>query len=421
LYKKGFIYRKQEPSLFCTTCRTSVAQAELDDAEISSTFNDVEFITTEGQKLVIATTRPELLPACVAVFYHPDDSRYKNLAGKNAIVPIFNKHVPILADEKVSPEKGSGLVMCCTFGDQTDIAWYKKHKLPFVQVVGNDGKWTEIAGSLAGLNVHDARKKILELLKNENLLLGQKSITHAVNVHERCKQEIEYLAPWQWFINILEHKDALLKQADKINWYPEHMKVRYVDWVKNLSWDWCISRQRFFGIPFPVWHCQDCSEILLADTKLLPIDPQEQGFLNGKCTKCGSSNIVPETDIMDTWNTSSLTPQVNLHWPDKSADELSLPMSMRPQAHDIIRTWAFDTIVKAYYHENQIPWNDIVISGHVLAGKEKISKSKENSKMSPEALLQAYPADSVRYWAANGNLAQTQHLAKTSLKLDNAC
>ncbi|KKQ32597.1 MAG: Valine-tRNA ligase [candidate division TM6 bacterium GW2011_GWF2_37_49] len=417
LYQKGLAYRKQEPSMFCTTCRTSVAQAELDDAEISNTFNDIQFTTTDGQQLVIATTRPELLPACVAVFYHQDDARYQNLAGKNAIVPIFGHQVPILADEKVSPEKGSGLVMCCTFGDQTDIHWYKKHKLPFVQVVGNDGKWTEKSGPLAGLTVHDARNKMLELMNNDGLLLNQKAISHAVSVHERCKQEIEYLAPWQWFINILDHKEALLQQADKINWHPEHMKVRYHDWVKNLNWDWCVSRQRFFGIPFPVWHCQDCGQILLADEKHLPVDPQEQAFPGGKCTKCGSTNIAPETDIMDTWNTSGLTPQINMNWPGKSPDNITLPMSMRPQAHDIIRTWAFYTIAKAYFHHNQIPWIDIVMSGHVLAGKEKISKSKENSKTSPEALLQTYPADVIRYWAANGKLGTDTAFSENQFKI----
>jgi valyl-tRNA synthetase len=415
LYKKGIAYRKTEPALYCTTCRTSVAQAELDDSDVSSTFNDIEFTTTDGQKIIIATTRPELLPACVAVFYHPDDERYKNLARKKAIVPVFEKQVPILPDEKVDMEKGTGLVMCCTFGDQTDIFWVKKHSLPIIQIIGRDGKWTE--KTLAGLTVHDARKKALELLKEAGKLLGQKPIVHNVNVHERCKQEIEFLAVPQWFIKILDYKEELLAQADKINWYPEHMKVRYVDWVKNLSWDWCISRQRFYGIPFPVWHCKDCGQILLADEKDLPIDPQEQAFTGGKCIKCGSTNLAPETDVMDTWNTSGLTPQVNLKWPGSSPDKLTLPMSMRPQAHDIIRTWAFYTIAKAYFHSKQIPWEDIVISGHVLSGKEKISKSKENSKLSPDILLQTYPADVVRYWAANGRLGIDTAFSENQLKI----
>jgi len=252
LYKKGLAYRKTEPSLYCTTCRTSVAQAELDDSQVTSTFNDIEFVTTDEQKLLIATTRPELLPACVAVFFNPEDSRYQYLLNKKAIVPIFEKEVPILPDEKVDPEKGTGLVMCCTFGDQTDIFWYKKHKLPFIQVVGLDGKWTENAGPLSGKTVHEARKKILEMLKESNRLINQKTISHNVNIHERCKNEIEFLAPSQWFIKILDYKKELLEQADKINWFPEHMKVRYTDWVKNISWDWCISRQRFFSAMFKI-------------------------------------------------------------------------------------------------------------------------------------------------------------------------
>jgi valyl-tRNA synthetase len=418
LYKKNLIYRKEEPSLYCTTCRTTVAQAELDDAQISSTFNDIEFETEDGQKLTIATTRPELLPACVAVFYHPTDERYKNLEGKHAIIPVFGQKVKILADEKVDKEKGTGLVMCCTFGDQTDILWFKKHKLPFVQVVGLDGNWTDAGGPLKGLKFHEARKKVLELLKEQGKLLNQKKIKHNVNVHERCKQEIEYLILSQWFIKILEHKNNFLKQAEKIKWYPEFMQARYKDWVENLGWDWCISRQRFYGIPFPVWHCADCHEIILADEKDLPIDPQETEYPGKKCPKCSSTNIKPDTDVMDTWNTSSLSPQINVNWPNFDQG-IKMPMSMRPQAHDIIRTWAFYTIAKAYYHNNDIPWKEIVISGHVLAGREKISKSKEGKggAPTPEQLLTIYPADVIRYWTANGKLGTDTAFSENQLKI----
>lgn len=418
LYKKGHIYRKQEPALYCTVCRTSVAQAELDNAEVSSTFNNILFTTENGEKLTIATTRPELLPACVAVFFHPDDARYKHLLNTFAITPIFEKPVRIMADDKVDPAKGTGLVMCCTFGDQTDIAWYKAYNLPFQHIVGYDGKWTPLSGPLAGLNVHDARKKVLELLTQAEALVDQKAITHNVSIHERCKQEIEYLVLEQWFVKILDHKDTFIELADQINWKPEFMKARYKDWVKNLNWDWCISRQRFYGIPFPVWHCNDCSAVLLADEKDLPIDPQEQAYPAGKCSECNSTNLEADTDVMDTWNTSSLTPQINVHWPDKSPDNLTMPMSMRPQAHDIIRTWAFDTIVKAYYHHGSIPWNDIMISGHVLAGKGgKISKSAGNSTLTPEGLLSQYPADVIRYWTANGKLGSDTAFSENQLKI----
>lgn len=417
LYEKGVAFRQAEPSLYCTTCRTSVAQAELDGAQLPSTFNDITFQATTGEQLLVATTRPELLPACVALFYHPDDSRYQHLSSASAISPFFNKKVPVLADEAVDPEKGTGLVMCCTFGDQTDIHWYKKHNLDFVALVGLDGKWTNHGGPLAGMTAHEARKKMIELLESVGALKDQKKITHHVNIHERCKQEIEFIVLWQWFINILDYKEEFLALADRINWKPAYMKVRYKDWVTNLSWNWCISRQRFFGIPFPAWHCQSCGEILLADKSMLPIDPQETKYPGGACTACGSEKIVADTDVMDTWNTSSLTPQINLGWPDELVEGLSFPMDMRPQAHDIIRTWAFDTIVKSYFHHNDIPWKDIVISGHVLAGKEKISKSQENSKMSPEALLATYPADVIRYWTAQATLGVDTVFSETQLKI----
>ncbi len=420
LHSKKLIYRKEEPALYCTTCRTSVAQAELEAAELSSTFNDIEFAAEDGTPLVIATTRPELLPACVAVFFHPGDERYKHLEGKEAITPIFEKHVKILADKNVDKDKGTGLVMCCTFGDQADITWYKEHKLPHLQVVGLDGKWTAAAGVLEGLRVHEARKKVLELLGDAGKLLEQKKITHAVSVHERCKQEIEYQILPQWFVNILEHQETLYNLSDKISWYPGFMKARYKDWVGNLGWDWCISRQRFFGIAFPAWHCKGCSHVVLAEAKDLPIDPQEQKYPGGSCPKCSSEDLTGDTDVMDTWFTSSLTPQLNCRWPDEYAKTKgfpTIPMSMRPQAHDIIRTWALYTIIKAYNHQSTIPWQDIVISGHVLAGKGKISKSQGGAKLTPETLLAEHSADAVRYWTAHGKLGTDTAFSENQIKV----
>jgi valyl-tRNA synthetase len=415
LYKKGLVSRKSEPSLYCTTCTTSVAQAELDSSDVASTFNTIEFSSESGDPLLIATTRPELLPACVAVFYHPNDERYKKLEGQKATTPVFGKSVPILPDEMADPEKGTGLVMCCTFGDSTDILWWKKHKLPEVKIIDPYGKWTQVAGPLAGMRVHSARKKVLELLEESGKLKEQKQISHNVNVHERCGKEIEYLVLQQWFIKIIEQKEKFLELADQIEWSPEFMKSRYRDWVQNLGWDWCISRQRFFGIPFPAWHCQDCNKTLLAEQKDLPIDPQETDFPGKVCTECKSNNIVPDTDVMDTWTTSALTPQINAHWPEK--EKVSIPMSMRPQAHDIIRTWAFYTIAKAHFHNNSIPWKKIVVSGHVLAAKGKISKSKGGDKMTPEFLLSNYSADAVRYWAARGRPGMDTLFSEAQLKV----
>lgn len=426
LYKKGYIFRRHEPALYCTACRTSVAQAELDDAMKPSFFNDIVFHDEHGNDLIIGTTRPELLPSCVAILFNPKDERYQHLRGKKAITPIFAQHVPILEDEHVDIEKGTGLVMCCTFGDKTDIEWYKKFKLPYKQSIGFDGRFIESAGFLAGLKVPEARTKIIEELKQNNLLIAQKPIQHAVNVHERCKKEIEIIALEQWFVNILEYKDKFLEMGDKIQWYPAFMKARYKDWVEHLSWDWCISRQRFFGIPFPVWHCKKCKHILLADIKDLSIDPQETKY-SGSCTNCSSSEIVPDTDVMDTWNTSSITPYICAALYTKKNESASfsdteikkfLPMSMRPQAHDIIRTWAFDTIVKTWMHQNEIPWNSIVISGHVLSdSKEKLSKSKDNSKLTPENLLNTYSADVIRYWTASGSLGYDIAFSENQLKI----
>ncbi len=424
LYKDGFVYRKDEPALYCTTCRTTVAQAELDDQESSSFFNTIIFKDEDGNNLPIGTTRPELLYSTSALLYHPDDKRYQHLKKKKAYVPIYNTEIPIYADELVAIDKGTGLVMVSTFGDQTDIFWYKNHNLPLRLSIGLDGKWVSETGLLAGLKLHDARKTILEELKKQNLLVDQKPISHAVNVHERCKKEIEYTVLTQWFIDILKNKETFIKLADKIQWYPAFMKSRYINWVENLKWDWCISRQRFYGIPFPVWHCIDCKELLFAHEKDLPIDPQETSYPGKTCSKCKSKNIVPDTDVMDTWNTSSLTPYICFGLFKKQDDPFGkdaltfLPMGMRPHAHDIIRTWTFYTIVKAWMHNKTIPWDEVVISGHVLSNeKEKISKSRSNNPLAPENLLKRYPADAIRYWTATGSLGHDISFSEAQLKV----
>ena len=422
LYTKGFIYRKEDPALYCTACRTSVAQAELDDIESASTFNDIVFETATGKDGVVSTTRPELLPSCVALFFHPEDSRYHHLKGTTARVPLFGNEVPVLMDELVDPAKGTGLVMCCTFGDKNDIAWYKKHNLPYRQSVGFDGIWQESTGILAGLKAHTAREKVVEELKAQGLLVNQRAITHSVNVHERCKREIEYVVLTQWFLNILEHKQEFLAQIEKVQWHPEFMKSRCKDWIQNLGWDWCLSRQRFYGIPFPVWHCADCKQVILAQTEQLPVDPQETEY--GKtCPHCKSTNIAPDTDVMDTWNTSSLTPYICMALytgkdPFEHPDTSFLPMAMRPQAHDIIRTWAFYTIIKSLFHSKTLPWNDIVISGHVLStDRNKISKSQGNTPVDPDHLLKVYPADVIRFWTASGTLGQDVSFSETQLQI----
>lgn len=425
LYDKGFVYRKNEPALYCAQCRTSVAQAELDDAEKDAFFNDIVFKDENGNDLIIGTTRPELLYSVVALLYNPDDVRYMHLKNKQAIVPIYGHRVPILPDEKVEIEKGTGLVMVATFGDKTDIEWFKKFQFPYRQSIGLDGKWTAQTGVLAGLSAFHAREKILKELADHGLLLQQKAIKHSVNVHERCKKEIEYVLISQWFLNILDHKKKFIELADQINWFPSYMKIRYQNWVENIGWDWCLSRQRFYGIPFPVWHCSDCSHIIIAEQHNLPVDPQETSY-HVPCPKCGSSNLKPDTDVMDTWNTSSITPYIcyalyNNNYDNVFNDAVSeqfIPMGMRPQAHDIIRTWAFYTIVKAWMHNKTIPWSNIVISGHVLTtAKEKISKSQGGDSRTPQKLLEQFSADSIRYWTASGALGQDVAFSEGQIKI----
>lgn len=415
LYNKGFIYRKEEVAPFCTTCRTSVAQAELEDAQKNSSMNEIAFTTEDGKAFSIATTRPELLAACVAVLYNPQDPRYQELKGKKLQTPLYNKLVPVFADERVLIEKGTGLVMCATFGDKTDVEWAKTFNLPYTPCLGRDGRMTDVAEFLAGKKVAEARTVIIERLKQEGLLRAQQPVTHAVNVHERCKNEIEYFSLAQWFLKLLPYKETFLKLGEEIRWYPDYMKTRYVHWVENIQWDWCLSRQRFYGIPFPVWYCLQCSTMIFAQKDELPIDPQEKSPKD-PCSSCGSTEFTPDTDVMDTWNTSSLTPYIckELYGQDDSF----IPMSMRPQAHDIIRTWAFDTIVKVWMHDKTIPWKELMISGHVQTPQgEKISKSQANSPLIPENLLKMYPADVIRYWTASAALGTDVAFSETQLKI----
>ncbi|MFH1127483.1 MAG: valine--tRNA ligase [archaeon] len=403
LYKMGREYQKEAPTIWCPKCQTAIAQVELEDQELDSTFNDIRFRMDDGTDLVIATTRPELLPSCVAVFVHPEDKRYKKYAGKDATIPIFGQKVKILADERADPEKGTGAVMCCTFGDQTDIEWYKAHNLPMKISITKDGFMNENALTYKGMTIKDARKKIVEDLKKEGALVSQKPIKHAVNVHERCGTEIEILNTKQWFIRYLDLKDDFIKAGRKIKWYPEYMRIRYDNWINGLQWDWCISRQRYFGVPFPVWYCRKCGEIIVAEESELPVDPLED--IPKKACKCGSREFDGERDVLDTWATSSLTPEIALRWQkDKKFFKKMYPMDLRPQAHDIITFWLFNTVVKGLLHENEIPWKNTMISGHALDphGK-KMSKSKGNA-IDPIETIKNNSADALRFWAAGSKL-----------------
>ncbi|GHO50020.1 valine--tRNA ligase [Ktedonospora formicarum] len=408
LYKGGKVYSHQAPTLWCPECQTAIAQAETYDRPLSTHFSTLAFKLENGETLPIATTRPELLPACVAIFVHPRDERYASLIGTNAIMEsaTFSSRerieVPILGDEAADPDKGSGAVMCCTFGDSTDVFWWRTHQLPLLSAIGRDGRMTELAGPLAGLSVPKARQRMLELLAESNQLLRQESIEHAVNVHERCDTPVEYQHTRQWFIRVLDQKERLIEAGRKIRWTPEHMQARYEHWVENLQWDWCISRQRFLGVPIPAWTCRACGQMLLATKEQLPIDPRITE--PGRPCSCGSTEFEPQRDVLDTWATSSCSPLLIGHWfddPERFARHF--PASLRPQGHDIIRTWAFYSIVKALYHTGDIPWREVLVSGHALSRtRTKISKSRSvDQENQPWQLIERESADAMRYWSTS--------------------
>lgn len=394
LYKKGLVYKESFPTIYCPECQTPVAQAELEDKNKETLFTTLRFLSEDGKDLPIATTRPELLGACVAVFVNPNDKRYKNQVGRKATVPLFDYRVPIIADESAQVDKGTGVLMVCSYGDKYDVDAIKRYKLEPKIIFSLEGRVK--SGKYQGMGILESRKKILEDLKARDLILDQKSITHTVNTHDKCGTGIEFLPTEQWFIRILDKKKELIAQGKKIKWHPEHMFKRYENWIHGLEWDWSISRERHFGIPIPVWYCEKCGQIILPDEKELPVDPMQ---IHKKCPKC-KLDAKPETKVLDTWATSSLTPQIVS---DLLKGKVKVPYSLRPQAHDIIRTWAFYTIVKSYYHEKKIPWDEIAISGFVTMGGEKMSKSKGNT-IRPKEVMANFGSDALRYWAASVKL-----------------
>lgn len=481
LVRKKKAYQKESPVLWCPECRTAVAQAELETKECESQFYYLKFILQEEERerpdgtgeiqtgrnagrtdqdwkesggafLPVATTRPELLCGCVCVFVNPDDERYRDLIGRNVLVPIYGNTVPVLSNEEADREKGTGAVMCATFGDMTDAEWYEKYRLPLRSVLREDGCFEEGIAVVGGKNVKAARTAAAEALKDGGWLLKTESLTHLVAVHERCGKETEIRLSRQWYIDILSEKEELLKAADGINWHPDYMKKRYQTWVSGLKWDWCISRQRYFGVPFPVWYCKKCGRPVFADEEDLPVDPAgggdfcsaaaqrnafecgsslsgmnaegEDGLKTGRSSydgtggcgprfecSCGCTEFEPETAVFDTWATSSITPFLH-------EKNVPIPMGMRSQAHEIIRTWAFYTVVRSLYHAEKLPWKDIMISGFVLAKPgEKISKSKNNAKDAPMKLIETHSADAIRYWAAGAKLGTDTFFSEEELKV----
>lgn len=399
LYKKNIIYKDIFPTIWCPECQTPIAQAELEDKEKDSQFVFIKAELENGSTITYATTRPELLHACVCISVHKDDERYKKFIGKKAKIPISNKLVPIIADEFAKIDFGTGVVYWCPYGDKHDVEFLARHpEFKPISVLEKDGTLNKNAKEYAGLKIKEARKKIIEDLQKIGAIEKIEPIQHIANTHDKCGTEIEFITTEQWFIKILDKKNKLINQGRKINWNPEYMRKRYENWINGLEWDWIISRERHFGIPIPVWECKNCNNIIIANEKELPVDPLETKKLCPKCKKYAKG----EEKVLDTWATSSLTPQIAS---SLTKNKIKIPYSLRPQAHDIIRTWAFYTIIKSLYHEEKIPWKNIMISGFVTLEGQKMSKSKGNV-IEPQIILEKYGADALRFWAASSKLGE---------------
>jgi valyl-tRNA synthetase len=440
LLGKGEVYAVEAPTLWDVDFRTAVAQAEVEDRPQRGAFHRIRFGVENGGSFVIATTRPELLPACVAVAAHPGDERYRALLGRRAVTPLFRAPVPIFPSPLVDPAKGTGILMVCTFGDATDVQWWREERLPLRQVIGPDGRLVRVEfgtpafpsldpdaanrlySPLVGLPVAEARKAIGQRLRDasasaagdgEAPLVGEpEAIEHPVKFFEKGDRPLEFITTRQWFVRLLDHKDELLAAGDRVRWHPEFMGRRFRNWTENLQLDWCISRQRYFGVPFPVWYrvgadgAPDFSTPITAAEAALPVDPvttAPPGFTEDQRDRPGG--FTAETDVFDTWFTSSLSPQIASGWLETPERYRRLfPMDVRPQSHEIIRTWAFYTVVKAWLHERTIPWRHAAISGWVLdPDRRKMSKSKGNV-VTPIHLLDQFGADAVRYWALSARL-----------------
>jgi len=440
LCAKGQVENRFAPTMWDVDFQCAIAQAELEERVLPGAFHDIEFgVEGEDECIAISTTRPELLPACVGVTAHPDDARYKHLFGRRAITPLFRVPVPIFPSDKADPEKGTGILMVCTFGDATDVEWWREESLALRQIVARDGRLAPVEfgsgvyesldaaaanrfyAELAGKRMDRARAAIAELLaqpgsgaagRGTALRGAPRAIEHAVKFFEKGDRPIEFMPTRQWFVKLLEHREALLAKGQEVRWHPAHMAKRYQDWTENLAQDWCISRQRYFGVPIPVWYrldaqgSPDYAAPLLPEVERLPVDPTTDVPTGFDASQRGvAGGFVGDPDVFDTWFTSSLTPQISSHWGTDPVRHAALfPADVRPQGQDIIRTWAFYTIAKALLHEGVTPWRHAAISGWVLdPDRKKMSKSKGNA-MTPLPLLDKYTADGVRYWSASARL-----------------
>lgn len=395
LHRMGRIYRAKHPVYWCPKCKTTLAQAELGYIATKGLMAYLKFETEEGNYVEIATTRPELLHACVAVAVHPKDEKYKNLKGKTVKVPLYPRKVPIIIDEAVDPKFGTGAVMICTFGDEQDVKWVLKHNLPIIEALDEDGKLVN-SGKYDGLHVNEARNAILTDLKSHDALCRVEEISHNVLAHtERstCGAPIEFLPKKQWFIKIIDLKEKIIELAQNLQWFPSHYLQRLIDWVEGLEWDWIFSRQRIFGTPIPFWYCNNCDYIIAPEKLQLPVQPTRDSTPLKKCPTCGSENINGATEVCDCWIDSSITPLIIAGWPDNLQ---FYPLSLRQQGSEIIRTWAFYSLTQCFLQTTQIPFKTILVNGMILGPNGKAMSSSLGNIIDPLEVIEKHGADALR-------------------------
>ncbi|MDG6223184.1 MAG: valine--tRNA ligase [Candidatus Bathyarchaeota archaeon] len=402
LHKKGLIYKGTHPISWCTSCETAIADAEVEHEQKTGILHFIKFKLTDGNHLIIATSRPELLQACVTVAVNPDDERYSKYIGQNITVPVANRQVKIIAQKEVDPKFGTGVLMICTYGDKADVQAVSALKLEPIILIDDKGKMNKNAGKYCGLTTIEARKAIVKDLEASGNLEKIQPLNQEVGTCWRCKHSIEILEHEQWFMNTRKFTEQVKQNTLEVTWYPDYMKKRMIDWTNSLDWDWVISRQRIFATPIPVWYCKQCQEIILAEPDWLPIDPRNEEPKTDRCPKCGGTEFVPETDVLDTWFDSSLTCAVHAGWPDKEDWQNLFPADVHPSGYDIIRTWAYYLMVRGLALFDQKPYNSVLINGMVLGTDgRKMSKSLGNFVATPE-VFEKYGADAPRQWATSG-------------------
>jgi len=402
LYKKGFIYRGKHPVNWCPRCETAIADAEVEYDTRNTQLHYIKFKLEEGGFLEIATTRPELIPACVTVAVHPEDERYARYIGKKIHVPTTNRTVTVIADEMVDPKFGTGVVMICSFGDKADVKTIMKHKLPIIMCIDEQGRMTKNAGKYAGMKSEEAKKAMLADLKAEGLVSKAEPLSQEVSLCWRCHTPIEILEREQWFMKTRILTDDVEKNALEIKWYPDYMKHRLINWAKSLEWDWVISRQRVFATPIPIWYCEKCGEILVAEEDWVPIDPRIENPKIGKCPKCGGNSFRPERDVLDTWMDSSITCAVHAGWPDRSDWRRRFPADVHPSGVDIIRTWAYYLMVRHLALFGEKPYKSCLINGMVLGTDGREMHKHLGNYVASLDVIEKHGADSLRQWAAGG-------------------